>query len=112
MSIRNFLLLAVLVPVWVCGQDVQRARIAAGRNNPVNPAILSQKDPARSHPPNALTMQVVMAQRHTGISDEQWRKIMLGPVNATLYPIRLTQAMLDTLDATQLDPRYRYEMVR
>ncbi|MBK6894732.1 MAG: hypothetical protein IPH00_16780 [Flavobacteriales bacterium] len=53
-----------------------------------------------------------MAQKHTGISDEQWLKMMLEPVNATLYPIRLTQAMLDTLDATKLDARYRYELVR
>ncbi len=57
-------------------------------------------------------MQVVMAQKHTGISDEQWRKIMLDPVNASLYPIRITQAMLDTLDGSKLDPQYRYELVR
>jgi len=57
-------------------------------------------------------MQVIMAQKHTGISDAQWRRMMLDPVNASLYPIRLTQAMLDTLDATKLDMRYRYELVR
>jgi len=56
-------------------------------------------------------MQVIMAQKPAGITEDQWRKMMLEPVNATLYPIRITQAMLDTLDATQLDLRYRYVMV-
>ena len=91
---------------------LQRDSIAARRTDPVNPEILSKKDPVRSEAPNALTMQVIMAQKHTGISDEQWRKMMLEPVNASLYPIRITQAMLDTLDATQLDMRYRYERVK
>ena len=105
MRLRNIIALLALAPAMAWAQSA----VPAGTPDPVNPEILSKKDPVK---PNALTMQVIMAQKHTGISDEQWRKIMLGPVNATLYPIRLTQAMLDTLDATQLDPRYRYEMVR
>ena len=38
--------------------------------------------------------------------------MMLQPVNASLYPIRITQALLDTIDATQLDMRYQYIMVQ
>ena len=135
MSKRNYLALLALVPAMAWAQSPAPQQSAAGGSNPVNPEILSKKDPVRTHPtvpsqgppsiadpslrdpagtgvPNALTMQVIMAQKHTGVSDAQWRKMMLEPVNATLYPIRLTQAMLDTLDATQLDIRYRYEMVR
>jgi len=42
-----------------------------------------------------------------------WRRgLGANPVNATLYPLRITQAMLDTLDAEKLDLRYRYVLVR
>ena len=161
MRLRYFLALLTLLPAMAWAQSavpagtpdpinpvilskkdpaVTRDSIAARRNNPVTPIrigaeILSKKEPVRTHPtvpsqgppsiadpslrdpagtgvPNALTMQVVMAQKHTGISDAQWRKIVLEPINATWYPIRLTQVMLDTLDATKLDARYRYELVR
>lgn len=81
-------------------------------SDPVNPVILSKKDRVNSQPPNALTMQVIMSQRPASVPEDQWRKMMLDPVNASLYPIRITQAMLDTIDATQLDLRYRYMMVR
>ena len=108
MSKRNIIALLALVPAMAWAQSPA----PAGAPDPVNPVILSKKDPVRSHPPNALTMQVIMEQKHTGISDAQWRRMMLDPVNASLYPIRLTQAMLDTLDATKLDMRYRYELVR
>jgi hypothetical protein len=37
-----------------------------------------------------------------------WLKLMEQPVNQSLYPLRLSQAMLDTLNATQLDLRFRY----
>ena len=86
--------------------------IAARRNNPVNPVILSKKDRVNSQPPNALTIQVIMSQRPASMPEAQWRKMMLDPVNASLYPIRITQGMLDTIDAAQLDLRYRYMMVR
>lgn len=112
MRTRYFLALLALVPALAWAQSAVPPQSAAGGSNPVNPEILSKKDPVRPDPPNAVTMQVIMAQKHTGITDEQWRKMMLEPVNASLYPIRLTQGMSDTLDATQLDPRYRYELVR
>ncbi|MBL0125895.1 MAG: hypothetical protein IPP83_00245 [Flavobacteriales bacterium] len=60
-------------------------------------------------PPNALTMQVIMAQRPPHIAPEQWKEIMLGP-DRLLHPIRITPAMLDTLDARLLDRRYHYIM--
>ena len=63
----------------------------------------------RQTPLGPLEQEVILVQSN-GMAE--WLKMMLEPVNATLYPIRLTQAMLDTLDATKLDPRYRYEMVR
>ena len=37
--------------------------------------------------------------------------MMLKPVNYSLYPIRITQAMLDTIDATHLDRRYQCIMI-
>ena len=66
---------------------------------------------ASTGPPNSLTMQLIMAQRPAHIPAEQWQAMMLKPVSYSLYPIRITQAMLDTIDATQLDRRYQYVMV-
>ncbi len=70
-----------------------------------------QSRPERE-PPNALTLQVTMSQRPDRLTEEQWAKMMLDPVNISLYPIRITQALLDTIDASQLDSRYKYVMVR
>ena len=119
MSLRNFIVLLALMPAMAFAQkpdkELQRPPEAdGGPTHSAHPAdlIVEPSADVLLSAPNALTMQVIMAQKHTGISDEQWLKMMLEPVNATLYPIRLTQAMLDTLDATQLDARYRYELVR
>ncbi len=73
-------------------------------------ALAQERSTPEREPPNALTMQVIMAQRPERFTDEQWAKMMLDPVNISLYPIRITQAMLDTLDATLLDMRYQYVM--
>lgn len=71
------------------------------------PYLAKAQAPVQSWPPpNDLTMQVIMAQRPAQYTVEQWRAIMLSPDGAVLHPIRVTQAMLDTLDARQLDRRY------
>jgi len=44
--------------------------------------------------------------------EADWLKLMAQPVNTSLYPLRITQAMLDTLDATKLDLRYQYILVQ
>ncbi len=90
MSTRIVLFLALLLPVFASGQS-----------------------PATAWPaPNALTMQVLMAQRPAHIPEVQWQAMVLQPTHAGLYPIRITQALLDTIDATQLDRRYQCIMVR
>ena len=43
--------------------------------------------------------------------EADWLRLMEKPENAALYPLRITQAMLDTLDANKLDLRYRYVLV-
>lgn len=73
---------------------------------------LAQEPPASWPSPNALTMQVLMSQRPAHIPEAQWAEMVLKPVHASLYPIRITQAMLDTIDARQLDMRYQYIMMR
>jgi hypothetical protein len=56
-------------------------------------------------------MAVLRANCPKGMAEMDWLKLMEQPVNQSLYPLRITQAMLDTLDATQLDPRFRYVLV-
>lgn len=61
---------------------------------------------------NAPTLAVLLANRPPHIEEAQWLKMMEEPVNRGLYPIRVTQALLDTVDATQLDLRFQYVMVK
>ena len=62
--------------------------------------------------PNAETRAVLLANCPKGMPKADWLKLMANPENATLYPLRITQAMLDTLDATQLDLRYQYLLIQ
>lgn len=60
--------------------------------------------------PNTTTRAVLLANRPPQFSDAEWLKLMEKSVNRSLYPLRLSPAMLDTLDARTLDPRYQYLM--
>lgn len=62
--------------------------------------------------PNAETRAVLLANCPKSMPEADWLKLMAQPVNSTLYPLRITQAMLDTLDAAQLDLRYQYMLVK
>ena len=108
----------VSLPLAVGSANKQRARNTSAMSTRAilfallfAPAFALAQQPA-SKPPNALTMQLIMAQRPAHIPAEEWQAMMLKPVNYSLYPIRVTQAMLDTIDATQLDRRYQYIMVK
>ncbi|MBS1546298.1 MAG: hypothetical protein JST38_14055 [Bacteroidetes bacterium] len=63
-------------------------------------------------PPNAETRAVLLANCPKSMAEADWLRFMEKPENATLYPLRITQAMLDTLDAEKLDLRYRYVLMR
>ncbi|MBP6310737.1 MAG: hypothetical protein KA408_00595 [Flavobacteriales bacterium] len=62
-------------------------------------------------PIKPLTLQLLMQQKPSTLSVEDWQKVIANPASASLYPIRITQAMLDTLDAKELDIRWQYVMV-
>jgi len=68
--------------------------------------------PSATAPVNAPTLAVLLANRPAHIEQAKWLEMMDKPVNRTLYPLRITQAMLDTIDAAQLDRRYQYIMVQ
>ncbi|HRN35830.1 MAG TPA: hypothetical protein PLV70_10315 [Flavobacteriales bacterium] len=55
---------------------------------------------------------MLLANRPKDMAAADWLRLMANPVNAVLYPLRVTQAMLDTLDARELDLRYRYVLVK
>ena len=92
MSIRAFLFVLVLFPAAASAQTVA--------SDPVQ----------KPKPINATTRAVLLANKPERFTEAQWLDMMEKPVNRSLYPLRVTQAMLDTLDATQLDIRYRYQM--
>ena len=61
--------------------------------------------------PTPLTLALLGSQRPAMVSEEQWLKLISNPANAAVLPIRLSPAMLDTLDTAALDPRYHYVLV-
>ena len=86
MSIRTFFFVLVLVPLFAAAQT--------------------------SAPLNAPTKSVLLANRPARIAKDEWLRMMEQPVNRSLYPLHITQAMLDTLDGRLLDQRFQYVMVR
>jgi len=76
--------------------------------------LLPLLTPAQQPPPviyNAPTLAVINANRPERFTEAEWLRMLENPVNRSLYPLFVTQAMLDTLDATQLDLRFQYQMV-
>ena len=57
-------------------------------------------------------MALLLANRPAHIAQAKWLEMMEKPVNRSLYPLRITQAMLDTLDGSALDRRFNYIMGR
>lgn len=90
MKYRTLTCLLALVPVMGLAQG------------PAQPAM---------GPPNAETRAVLLANRPKDIPEEKWIGLMAKPENAALFPLRITQGMLDTLDATKMDLRYRYMFI-
>lgn len=71
--------------------------------------------PAQQPPPvvyNAPTLAVILTNKPERFTEVVWLRMLENPVNRSLYPLQVTQAMLDTLDATQLDRRFQYVMVK
>jgi len=94
MIMRSIFMLALIAPLLTFAQDPAK-----------RPKSLAEE------PPNSLTMQVLMAQRPKGITEAQWKEMVLDPNTPVLFPIRVTRAMLDTLDGRELDRRWQYVMV-
>ncbi|MBV6404524.1 MAG: hypothetical protein IT228_00645 [Flavobacteriales bacterium] len=95
MSIRVFFLALLLSPLVALGQ--KSASPADG--NPVGSPDL-----------NATTRTVLLANRPAQFTEGEWLRMMEKSVNRSLYPLRVTREMLDTLDTKALDLRFRYEM--
>ncbi len=68
-------------------------------------------DPQTKPEWNTTTRIVLLANRPPQFTEPEWLQMMERPVNRSLYPVRINQAMLDTLDAKALDPRFQYEMI-
>ena len=61
---------------------------------------------------NAPTLAVILANKPDRFTEAEWLRMLENPVNRSLYPLQVNQAMLDTLDATELDRRFQYQMVK
>ena len=59
---------------------------------------------------NTTSQAVLMANRPSAFTPEQWLLWMEDPVNRSFYPLRITQSLLDTVDPRELDLRFRYIM--
>lgn len=101
---RNLHFLFALVPLGAFAQALQQPSIP----EPLPPPSVHLDGGA---PLNATTLAVLRANQPKNMSWEEWLRIMRGPDGATLYPLRVTQAMLDTLDGREMDPLFRYQFV-
>ena len=78
----------------------------------VLPLLVLAQAPSAPASFNAPTLAVLEVNRPAHIEKAAWLAMMQDPVHRSLYPLRVTQAMLDTLDGRLLDNRFRYELVR
>jgi|GEM_PF-781185 len=97
MSFRAIFFVLLLIPLFVSAQT-SSSRSVSGKPAPL--------------PINAPTHAVLLANRPAHIAQVEWLRMMEDHVNRSLYPLCITQAMLDTLDGRQLDMRFQYMMVR
>jgi hypothetical protein len=92
MNMRNFAFQLALIPCLALAQG------------PANQTATDR--------PNKETRAVLLANYPKDMPEADWLRMMEQPVNQSLYPLRLTQAMLDTIDAEKLDLRFRYVVMR
>ncbi|MBP7409428.1 MAG: hypothetical protein KA941_11780 [Flavobacteriales bacterium] len=74
--------------------------------------LLAQERATPAQPLNAPTLAVLLANRPAHMEQAKWLEMMQQPLNRSLYPLRITQATLDTLDGSALDRRFQYIMVQ
>ena len=96
MNMRSISFLLLLCPVMAMAQS------------PTDPSAGNLKAKPEL---NATTRTVLLANRPPQFAEAEWLKMMERPVNRSLHPVRISQAMLDTVDAKALDPRFQYEMI-
>lgn len=98
MSIRTLLFALVLVPAVAVAQQAvpSTERVSATTPN--------------AEAPNATTRAVLLANRPAQFTEADWLRMMELPANRSLYPLRVTREMLDSLDAQALDLRYQYQV--
>lgn len=69
------------------------------------------KPPTTNNAPlNPTTLAVILANKPERFTEVEWLRMLENPAARSVYPLKVTQAMLDTLDATQLDRRFQYQM--
>ena len=93
MSIRTLLFALVLAPAVAMAQQA------------APPARHSTATELNTETPNATTLAVLLANRPAQFSETELLLMMERPVNRSVYPLRVTREMLDTLVARALDPR-------
>ena len=54
---------------------------------------------------------MLLANCPKDMAEADWLRLLENPVNRSFYPLRITQAMLDTLDGAKLDPGFEYVLV-
>jgi len=103
-----FIITFVLAP---CMAWSQNGEPSTTHHQPCDPlcALCLCGEPSSSL--NPTTLAVVLANKPERFTQEEWLQMMEKPVSRSLHPLRVTQAMLDTLDARQLDLRFQYQMV-
>ena len=102
MSKYNLLFVLALVPAMAVAQQ-PAPKPGSGTPHATSPALRDGGQSMRA---------VLLANRPAQYTEAEWLRMMAQPVNRSLFPLRITPAMLDTLDANALDRRFQYVLER
>ncbi|HRP81052.1 MAG TPA: hypothetical protein PLY76_04060 [Flavobacteriales bacterium] len=112
MKYRKLALLLVLVPGLVLAQMQDAQGPLREKQSETSPLLgrgaggEGQKGPGVRA--NATTLTVLLANCPKSMSATEWLRMMEVPANRALFPLRITQGMLDTLPVKELDLRFQY----
>lgn len=83
-------------------------RLQGSTTSPLHPERSRKGRGAGGEGVTPTTLTVLLANCPKSMSATEWLRMMEVPANRSLFPLRITQGMLDTLPVKELDLRFQY----
>ena len=119
MSYRNFVCLLALLPVLGWAQVPAPLTVSSSNSGATLRSTHSVREVENDRDNTVRweegltpeTRTVLLANCPKDMAQADWLRLMENPVSRSLYPLRISQALLDTLDGSKLDLRFQYVLV-